>query len=94
MDRRLRALTLALLGAVAVLMLATVGDYGMTGDEGVQHRYGRRLLRYYLTLGADRSAAADEDVSMYGGFFETAAESAAQLRAQIGARAVAARTQA
>jgi Dolichyl-phosphate-mannose-protein mannosyltransferase len=58
-------------------MLATVRDYGMSGDEGVQHRYARRLLRYYATLGADRSAAADEDVSMYGGFFETVAEAAA-----------------
>jgi 4-amino-4-deoxy-L-arabinose transferase-like glycosyltransferase len=74
-----RVLTAVLLAALAGLMLATVRDYGMTGDEGVQHRYARRLLRYYATLGADRSAAADEDVSMYGGFFETVAEAAAAL---------------
>ena len=74
-----RVLTGVLLALLAGLMLATVRDYGMSGDEGVQHRYARRLLRYYATLGADRSAAADEDVSMYGGFFETVAEAAASL---------------
>ena len=60
-------------------MLATVLDYSMTGDEGVQHRYGRRLLRWYATLGADRSAVADVDVSMYGGLFEIAAEAATRV---------------
>ncbi len=68
-----------ILGALALLMTATVGDYGMTGDEGVQHRYARRVLRWYATLGADRSAVADEDISMYGGFFEAIAEGAASL---------------
>jgi len=67
----------ALVAVLAVVMLATVADYGMTGDEGVQHRYARRVLRWYATLGADRSAAADEDISMYGGFFEGIAEGAA-----------------
>src|SRR5262245_37787813 len=78
-ESRARLLTLVVLALLAGLMLATVGDYGMTGDEGVQHRYARRVLRYYATLGADRSAAADEDVSMYGAFFEAVAEAAAAL---------------
>ncbi len=78
-DRRWRALSLLLVGALAALMLATVLDYGMTGDEGVQHRYARRVLRWYSTLGQDRSAVADEDISMYGGFFEAIAEAAAGL---------------
>jgi hypothetical protein len=68
-----------LLVVLAALMLGTVGDYAMTGDEGVQHRYARRLLRFYATWGTDRSAAADEDVSMYGGFFEIVAEAAAAV---------------
>jgi hypothetical protein len=76
-DRWRRAAPVLLLGLLAAVMLATVSDYGMTGDEGVQHRYARRVLRWYATLGADRSAAADEDISMYGAFFETAAEAAA-----------------
>ena len=59
--------------------MATVLDYGMTGDEGVQHRYARRVLRWYATLGADRAAAAEEDISMYGGVFEALAEAAAAV---------------
>src|SRR5438034_111572 len=76
---RWRAVSAALVVALAGVMLATVLDYGMTGDEGVQHRYARRVLRWYETLGADRSAVADEDISMYGGFFEAVAEGAASL---------------
>jgi hypothetical protein len=78
-QRRWRVAAALLLGLLAVVMLATVRDYGMTGDEGVQHRYARRVLRWYATLGADRSAAAEEDISMYGGLFEAAAEGAASL---------------
>lgn len=76
-DRWRRAGPAVLIGLLAAVMLATVSDYGMTGDEGVQHRYARRVLRWYATLGADRSAAADEDISMYGAFFEATAEAAA-----------------
>jgi hypothetical protein len=78
-DRRGRVASALLVGLTAAVMLATVLDYGMTGDEGVQHRYARRVLRWYATLGADRSAAADEDISMYGAFFEGLAEAAASL---------------
>ena len=74
---RWRLLSAALLLALAAVMLATVRDYGMTGDEGVQHRYARRLLRWYASRGADGQAVADEDISMYGGAFELAAEGAA-----------------
>ncbi len=51
-------------------MLSTVGDYGITGDEAVRNRYGRKLLRWYTTLGADRAAVADVDISRDGGLFE------------------------
>jgi hypothetical protein len=76
---RPRAVSLLLVGLIATVMLSTVLDYGMTGDEGVQHRYARRVLHWYGTLGADRSAVADEDISMYGAFFEALAEGAASL---------------
>jgi hypothetical protein len=76
---RARAVSLLLIGLIATVMLSTVLDYGMTGDEGVQHRYARRVLHWYGTLGADRSAVADEDISMYGAFFEVLAEGAASL---------------
>ncbi len=74
--RVVRRASALLVVAVAGLMLATFRDYGMTSDEGVQHRYARRLLRWYSTLGADRSAVAEEDISVYGGLFEIVAESA------------------
>jgi hypothetical protein len=77
--RRARAAAALLLGVLGAIMLATVRDYGMTGDEGVQHRYARRVLRWYTTLGQDRSAVAEEDISMYGGLFELLAEGAATL---------------
>ena len=63
-----------LIAVCAAVMFSTFGDYGMTGDEGIQHRYGRRLLRWYESLGADRAAVAEVDLSKYGGFFEIVAE--------------------
>ena len=59
---RARAVSALLVAAIAAVMLSTVLDYGMTGDEGVQHRYARRVLHWYATLGADRSAVAEEDI--------------------------------
>jgi hypothetical protein len=58
---------------LAGIMLATVVDYGVTGDEGVRHRYGRKLWRWYASLGADRTAVADVDISRDGGLFEISA---------------------
>jgi hypothetical protein len=78
-DRVWRVAAALVFGLLATVMMATVLDYGMTGDEGVQHRYARRVLRWYATLGADRAAAAEEDISMYGGLFEALAEGAASL---------------
>jgi hypothetical protein len=78
-QRRWRLAAALLLGLLAVVMMATVLDYGMTGDEGVQHRYARRVLRWYATMGGDSAAAAEEDISMYGGLFEALAEGAASL---------------
>jgi len=65
-----------LLLALLVLMLATVADYGMTADEPVQNRYGNRLVRWYATLGEDRSAVEQHDTWLYGGFFELVAQAA------------------
>ena len=76
---RARTASALLLALLAAVMLSTVRDYGMTGDEGVQHRYARRVLHWYATAGADRSAVAEEDISMYGAFFEGLAEAAASV---------------
>ncbi|HEY6552563.1 MAG TPA: glycosyltransferase family 39 protein, partial [Vicinamibacteria bacterium] len=55
---------------LAAIMLSTVGDYGITGDEAVRNRYGRKLIRWYTSLGADRAAVANVDISRDGGLFE------------------------
>jgi hypothetical protein len=78
-DRLWRRLSGLLLLGIAGVMFATLLDYGMSGDEGVQHRYGRKLLRWYASLGADPKAAEAGDISMYGGLFEILAESAAAV---------------
>jgi 4-amino-4-deoxy-L-arabinose transferase-like glycosyltransferase len=65
--------------ALAAIMLGTFLDYGLTGDEAVRQRYGRRLLRWYATLGADRDAVKDVDISRDGGLFEILAGLAAQV---------------
>jgi hypothetical protein len=74
--RRLRLVTGAVLVALLAVMLATVLDYGMTADEPVQNRYGNRLVRWYATLGEDRSAVEQHDTWLYGGFFELCAQAA------------------
>ncbi len=75
-DRRWLLLSGVLLIALLGVMLATVLDYGMTADEPVQNRYGRRLVRWYASLGADRSAVEQHDTFYYGGLFELAAQAA------------------
>ena len=51
-------------------MLATLGDYGVSADAGVQHRWGRRLVRWYATLGNEPRVTDDLDITKYGGFCE------------------------
>jgi 4-amino-4-deoxy-L-arabinose transferase-like glycosyltransferase len=63
---------MTLLGVV----LATFRDYGITIDEGVQHRYGRRAVRWYATLGVEDEATHANDLYLYGGFFELCAQAA------------------
>jgi hypothetical protein len=64
----------ALLLALALVMLATFGDYGISGDAGVQHRMGRRLLRWYGSFGHELRVTENLDITKYGGSFEMAAE--------------------
>jgi 4-amino-4-deoxy-L-arabinose transferase-like glycosyltransferase len=78
-DRTWRRVGAGLLAAVTVVMFATVLDYSMSGDEGVQHRYGLKLVRYIATRGTDPSAMPIGDITYYGGFFEMLGEWAAQL---------------
>ncbi len=55
-------------------MLATLHDYGVSADAGVQHRWGRRLVRWYATLGNEPRVTDDLDITKYGGFCEVVTE--------------------
>lgn len=68
-----------LLVALLGLLLFTFLDYGITWDEGVQNRYGRRLVRWYATFGENTSATTQNDLYWYGGFFELVVQGAARL---------------
>lgn len=61
------------------LVLFTFTDYGITWDEGVQNRYGRRLVRFYATFGENLSATTQNDLYWYGGFFELVTQGAARV---------------
>jgi hypothetical protein len=63
-----------LLLALGVLMGSTFLDYGVTADEGVQQRYGRRMARWYTNPGADPSASEKNNLHLYGGAFELVAQ--------------------
>jgi hypothetical protein len=63
---------LALL-AVTVMVLLTFRDYGITNDEEVQNVYGIKLLAFYSSLFADRSAFDYLDLYRYGGLFDLTA---------------------
>jgi hypothetical protein len=78
-ERRWRRASSVLWLGLAGVMLTTFLQYGITGDEAVRQRYGRRLLRWYATLGADRAAVQDVDISRDGGLFEILSGLAAQV---------------
>lgn len=74
-DRRWNPASAALLLGLVVLFGGTFLDYGVTADEGVQHRYGRRIARWYTTLGDDRSSTeTNNNLFLYGGAFELVAQ--------------------
>jgi hypothetical protein len=59
-------LLVALLGVI----LATFRDYGITWDEGLHNRAGNWTVLWYSTLGEDARATYQNDLNLYGGFFE------------------------
>jgi hypothetical protein len=78
-DRLWKILSALLLLALLGLVLGTFLDYGITYDEGVQNRYGRRLVRWYATLGDNESATTQNNLYLYGGFFELVVQGAEGL---------------
>jgi hypothetical protein len=65
-----RRLSQLVLSVLALLILATFADYGVSWDERVQNTYGLRLLSYYLTAFQDQSAFNYINLRYYGGAFD------------------------
>ncbi|MGV3581228.1 MAG: ArnT family glycosyltransferase [Methylophilus sp.] len=63
-------LSLALFSFLAVFILVTFKQYGISNDEQVQHVYGQLLLNFYSTGFADQAAFAYKNLYLYGGFFD------------------------
>jgi hypothetical protein len=61
---------IVLLFAAAVVALASFRDYGISNDEAIQHAYGEKLLRFYLSGLTDQDAFAFKDLFYYGGLFD------------------------
>ena len=78
-ERLFRWLSVLLLAAVLGLLLASSGDYGVSSGEPAQNRYGNRVLRWYETLGGDRSAVEQNDLRYEGGLFELVVHAALRV---------------
>src|SRR5438309_507432 len=66
-------LTAAVFAVLAVAILLTFRDYGISWDEEVQLPYGEKLLAYYASGLRDRSAFTFINLYLYGGFFDLVA---------------------
>jgi hypothetical protein len=64
---------MVLIGAVALLVLVTFRDYGVTWDEDVHHWYGVLVLDYYLSGFKDGRALHWQDLFHYGAAFDMTA---------------------
>ena len=63
----------------ALLVVATVGDYGVAWDESVQARYGDLSLDYFASGFHDRSYAEFWNLRYYGALFEMVASALGRL---------------
>jgi hypothetical protein len=72
-------LAVVLLGLALAFVLATFPDYGITIDEWVNHAYGRLMLDFWRSLGADERAFHYQDLRYYGPWFQTLVAAAAAV---------------
>lgn len=63
-------LSLALFSIIAIFILVTFKQYGISNDEQVQHVYGQLLLNFYSTGFVDKAAFAYKNLYLYGGLFD------------------------
>ena len=71
-----QALAAVIFAVLAIIILATFRDYGNSWDERLQNAYGEKLLDYYTSGFADRSAFSFLNLFLYGGFFDLLAAQA------------------
>lgn len=77
-DRRWDRMGIVLLAGIAVLVALTFRQYGNGFDAQVQDVYGKDILSWFRTDGADHSALSFRDLYYYGGLFDTVAALANQ----------------
>jgi hypothetical protein len=73
-DKRWILAAWVLWAALAVLMLATAHQVGLTWDEEYHRNYGDFVIAWYRSGFHDRSALTYEDLYLYGGFFDVVAQ--------------------
>jgi len=78
-DRRWNIVGGASLTVIAVVMLMTVGDYGLTWDEEFQSIYGELVLAWFQSGFTDQSALFYKNLYLYGSFFDVLAQLFARM---------------
>ena len=69
----------AILIAHFVVIVATFQKYGVTNDERLHVNYGRDIVDWYASFGANDAALTSEGTCLYGGFFDLVGQLAAQI---------------
>jgi hypothetical protein len=59
-----------LVAALVLLIFLTFGDYAISNDEEVQHRYGELIIAYYRSGFADQTLFHFKNLYLYGGLFD------------------------
>jgi len=71
--------SIALFILLAIFILLTFKQYGISNDEMVQHTYGQLLLKFYASGLQDVSAFEYKNLYLYGGFFDLIAAALEQV---------------
>jgi hypothetical protein len=69
-DKFYRRLTYFIFGIIAVIMVMTFRDYGITWDEELQSQYGQAVVDYYFSGFKDQRYAEIFNLYLYGGMFD------------------------
>ena len=78
-ERRWKTIGLVLLAVIALLMLATVRDFGLTWDEDFHSTYGEYVLAWFESGFNDVRALGFKNSYIYGALFDVIAQLFARL---------------